>query len=96
MNFSNTLEKCRKHRKMSKKDLADKIGKSASYITLLEQGKREPNLGLVEDLCLALDIPTSVFMFLASQEQDLPFSDELTNKLELLMYQLIDDADSDI
>lgn len=78
---------------MSKKDLADRIGKSASYITLLEQGKREPNLSLVEDLCHALDIPTSVFMFLALQEQDLPFSDELTNKLESLMYQLIDDSD---
>ncbi|MGF1860548.1 helix-turn-helix domain-containing protein [Photobacterium profundum] len=94
MNFSNTLEKCRKHRKLSKKDLADKIGKSASYITLLEQGKREPNLSLIEDLCSALDIPTPVFMFLASQDQDLPMSDELTAKIEKLMYQLIDDSDS--
>ncbi|CAH6948693.1 Helix-turn-helix protein [Vibrio chagasii] len=94
MNFSSTLEKCRKHRKLSKKDLADKIGKSASYITLLEQGKREPNLSLIEDLCSALEIPTSVFMFLASQDQDLPMSDELTTKIEKLMYQLIDDSDS--
>ncbi|MEC6817126.1 MULTISPECIES: helix-turn-helix domain-containing protein [Photobacterium] len=94
MNFSNTLEKCRKHRKLSKKDLANRIGKSASYITLLEQGKREPNFGLVDDLCAALNIPTSVFMFLASQDQDLPMSDELTIKIEQLMYQLIDDSDS--
>ena len=94
MNFSNTLEKCRKHRKLSKKYLADKIGKSASYITLLEQGKREPNFSLVEDLCAALDIPTSVFMFLASQDKDLPMSDELTTKIEKLMYKLIDDSDS--
>ena len=94
MNFSNTLEKCRKHRKLSKKNLADKIGKSASYITLLEQGKREPNLSLIDDLCTALDIPTSVFMFLASQDQNLSMSDELTAKIEKLMYQLIDDSDS--
>ena len=94
MNFSDTLAKSREHRKMSKKDLANKIGKSASYITLLEQGKREPNFSLVDDLCKALDIPPSVFMFLASQEQDFPMSDDLTTKIETLMYQLIDDSDT--
>ncbi|TKF13719.1 helix-turn-helix transcriptional regulator [Enterovibrio norvegicus] len=94
MNFSKTLEKCRQYRNLSKKELADKVGKSPSYITLLEQGKREPNFGLVEDLCRALDIPVSVFMFLASQENDLPFSDELTEKIENLIYQLIDDSNS--
>ncbi len=79
---------------MSKKDLAIKIGKSAPYITLLEQGKREPNLSLIEDICLALEIPTSVFMFLASQNQDIAISDELADKIEKLMYQLIDESDT--
>jgi len=94
MNFSKTLEKCRKHKQMSKKDLAIKIGKSAPYITLLEQGKREPNLSLIEDICSALEIPTSVFMFLASQNQDIAISDELADKIEKLMYQLIDESDT--
>jgi predicted transcriptional regulator len=84
MNFSNTLEKCRKHKQMSKKDLAIKIGKSAPYITLLEQGKREPNLSLIED----------IFMFLASHNQDIAISDELADKIEKLMYQLIDESDT--
>jgi predicted transcriptional regulator/DNA-binding XRE family transcriptional regulator len=37
--------------------LGARVGKPAPYLSLLENGKREPRLGLVNDLAAALDVP---------------------------------------
>ena len=38
-------------------DLGAAVGKPAPYLSMLENGKREPRLGLINDLAEALDVP---------------------------------------
>jgi predicted transcriptional regulator len=43
---------------MTLDDLGALVGKAAPYLSLLENGKREPRLGLINDLAAALEIDT--------------------------------------
>lgn len=79
---------------MTKTKLAELAGMSLSYLSLLERGKRDPNLSTISKICDALNIPVSIFMFLASDTNDLNgISKELAEKLSLTALQLIE-ADS--
>ena len=65
-----------------------------SYLSLLEKDKRDPNLSTIEKICAALNIPVSIFIFLASNKNDLKgISDELAKQLSLTALQLME-ADS--
>ena len=81
MNISKALKLCRTQKGMSKTELAEKADLSISYLSLLEQGKRDPNLSTIDKLCVALSIPASIFMFLASDVNELDgISKELAEK----------------
>lgn len=52
-------------------DMARKLDVSASQLSLIEAGKRQPSLRLVERLSAVVGIPSSLVLLLASDEQDL-------------------------
>ncbi len=90
MNISKALKLCRTQKGLTKTKLAELAGVSVSYLSLLEQGKRDPNLSTIEEICLALKIPASIFMFLASDTNELDgISNELAEKLSLAALQLM-------
>lgn len=90
MNISRALKLCRTQKGMSKTELAEKANLSVSYLSLLEQGKRDPNLSTIDKLCVALSIPASIFMFLASDVNELDgISKELAEKISLTALQLM-------
>lgn len=90
MNISKALKLCRTQKGMSKTELAEKANLSISYLSLLEQGKRDPNLSTIDKICVALSIPASIFMFLASDVNDLDgISKELAEKISLTALQLM-------
>ncbi len=90
MNISKALKLCRTQRGLTKTKLADLANISISYLSLLEQGKRDPNLSTIQQLCSALNIPASIFMFLASDKNELNgISNELAEKLSFTALQLI-------
>ena len=90
MNFSKALKLCRTQKGISKTELAEKAGLSVSYLSLLEQGKRDPVLSTIDSICKALNIPSSIFMFLASDVNELNgISTELAEKLSLTALQLM-------
>lgn len=94
MNISKAIQICRTQKGMTKTKLAELAGVSLSYLSLLERGKRDPNLSTISKICDALNIPVSIFMFLASDTNDLNgISNELAEKLSLTALQLIE-ADS--
>jgi len=91
MNISKALKLCRTQKGMTKTKLSELSGLSISYLSLLEQGKRDPNISTVNDLCKALNIPASIFMFLASDSNELNgISQELAEKISLTALQLIE------
>lgn len=91
MNISKALQICRTQKGVTKTRLAELSGLSLSYLSLLERGKRDPNLSTVNKLCEALGMPVSIFMFLASDANELNgISNELAEKLSLTALQLIE------
>ncbi len=50
-----TLKVIRKGKQIRQTDLADSIGITQTYISQIENGKRNPSFELVVDWCAALD-----------------------------------------
>lgn len=96
MNFGNALKMCRTQKRVSKTKLAKLSGLSISYLTLLEQGKRDPNLSTIEKICGSLNIPISIFIFLACDKNEIDnISHELAKMLSLTALQLIESCPDD-
>jgi predicted transcriptional regulator/transcriptional regulator with XRE-family HTH domain len=57
--FGQRLRHLRRSRDLTLDQLGDLTGKQASFLSLIENGKREAKLSLIEDLAKALDVTTS-------------------------------------
>jgi transcriptional regulator with XRE-family HTH domain len=54
--FGQRIRHYRKHAGMTLDDLGARVGRPAPYLSLLENGKKEPKLGLINDLSVALGV----------------------------------------
>jgi transcriptional regulator with XRE-family HTH domain len=54
--FAGNVRKLRGKKKLSQKTLADKIGISVSYVSMLERGQRSPPLDMLEKVAKALSV----------------------------------------
>lgn len=78
---------------MRQVELAERAGISVSYLSLLEQGKRDPSFSTVEKVSQALGVPLSILTFLAAEKSEIvELSPELAEKLSLLALNLIGDS----
>ena len=55
--FAGNVRRLRAKKKLSQKALADKVGISVSYVSMLERGQRSPPLETVEKMAKALGVP---------------------------------------
>ena len=55
--FASNVRRFRAKKKLSQKALADRIGISVSYVSMLERGQRSPPLETIEKLAKALGVP---------------------------------------
>jgi transcriptional regulator with XRE-family HTH domain len=92
--IGDTIKLCRDRRKMNQRDLASRAGLSVSYLSLIEQGKRTPNLEVLEDIAAGLDLPLNLLIFLASDKTELAGVDEtIVEKLSLLAWKALERDD---
>lgn len=91
MNIGKAIKLCRTQKGLTRTELAKNSDISISYLSLLEQGKRDPSLSTVEKLSNALHVPLSILIFLASDKNEL--SKELNDKLSSLALLLMDSKD---
>lgn len=89
MNIGKVIRLCRVQKDMSLDDLSSKIGISVSYLSLLERGKRDPNISVLEKISLGLNVPVSILVFLAAKDELNSVSPELADKLANLSLDLI-------
>lgn len=93
MNIGKAIKLCRNQKGFTKTKLAELSGLSISYLTLLEQGKRDPNISTIEQICSALGIPTTILIFLATENDERKnISPELSEKLSYLALSLMSDS----
>jgi transcriptional regulator with XRE-family HTH domain len=54
--FAGNVRRLRAKKRLSQKSLADKVGISVSYVSMLERGQRSPPLETVERMAKALGV----------------------------------------
>jgi transcriptional regulator with XRE-family HTH domain len=70
MDYGKALRLSRALTGLQQQELAELTGIDASYISLIEQGKRTPSLKLIHKLSRTLGIPVHLFTFLAMTPED--------------------------
>jgi transcriptional regulator with XRE-family HTH domain len=76
MNYGKALRLARALAGLQQQQLADKAGIDASYISLIEQGKRSPSVKFIHKISKAIGIPPYLFTFLAMESDDTELLDE--------------------
>jgi transcriptional regulator with XRE-family HTH domain len=93
MNIGNAIKLCRQQKNWSQTDLAQKAEISISFLSLLERGKRDPNLSTLQAISSALGVPLSVLMFLSAEGDELSFlGSEIAEKLSWVTFKLIQES----
>ena len=82
MNVGHAIRTCRIQRGVSQTDVALKASCSVSYLSMLENNKRDPTLSTLTKIAHALHVPIGVFFVLAAEQDDLGSVDKkLAGKL---------------
>lgn len=93
MNIGKSIRTCRIQKGIRQIDLSNKAGISVTYLSLLEKGKREINFSTLSNIANALEIPISILVFLASDDEDLhDLSPELRDKLSSITLSLMKES----
>jgi transcriptional regulator with XRE-family HTH domain len=91
MNLGRAIKLCRTQKNLKQTELADRADISVSYLSLLERGKRDPNFSTVQNIAAALNIPVSILVFLAAEDDEIAnISTELAEKLSYTALKLIE------
>ena len=88
INFGQTIKILRIASGYKQKDLAEKVGVRAHYLSLVESGKRDPSLNVVRAIANALNVPVSYLfweMGEANVGHDVKEADHWTQLRSLLL-----------
>jgi transcriptional regulator with XRE-family HTH domain len=92
MNLGKAIQTSRQRRKLSQETLAKLAGCSVSYLSMLENSKRDPTISTVEKIAAALKIPVEILFFLAAEKGELAgINKELAGQLALTALELLDE-----
>jgi len=72
MNLGNSIKSARKKLQISQAYLADACGITQSYLSQIENNKREPNLSLLKIISEKLNIPLPILFFTSLDNEDIP------------------------
>lgn len=76
MNIGKALIAIRKERGMTQKDVASQAGISNTYLSDIEKDKKSPDLNVINDICEALNVPISLLLFKAINEDTIQDSEK--------------------
>lgn len=81
---------CRTKRGVSQTDLARLADCSVSYLSMLENNKRDPTLSTLTKVAQALNVPIGILFFLASERGELAgMNKELAGELARTALELL-------
>ncbi|MEP1896894.1 MAG: helix-turn-helix transcriptional regulator [Alloalcanivorax venustensis] len=91
MNLGFAIEECRKLKRVTKSQLANDAGLSVSYLSQIISGQREPPISTIEKISGSLGIPSSLLVFLASEDSELSnLSEGMKSEIKRLSKELIE------
>ena len=97
MNYGKALRIARASAGLQQQELAKRAGLTASYVSLVEMGKRTPSTSAMRKLSRALEMPPHLLTLLATEPEDTDLMDkkELDSIGESLVRLLIKARRSD-
>lgn len=81
MNLGNTIKKIRSKRGIRQNELAERCQLSQTYLSLIENNQKEPNISTLKQICLCLDVPLPVVFFMSLDEHDVQINKKEAFKL---------------
>lgn len=92
MNLGKSIHTCRVKRGLSQAELARRAGCSVSYLSMLENSKRDPTMSTVQSIASGLGVPVEILFFLGADRGELAGIDkELAGQLALTALELLDE-----
>jgi len=88
MNIGKAIRVIRAARNLSQKQLAEESGLDASYISLVEAGRRAPTGETIQAVAKGLRVPKYLLLLLGSGKEDL--SEISSEQADVLARQLLD------
>jgi transcriptional regulator with XRE-family HTH domain len=96
MNLGQAIKLCRTRRGVCQADLARQAECSVSYLSMLENNKRDPTLSTMTRIAHALRIPVGIIFFLGAEGSDLNGIDKsLQGDLARTALELLNEPISD-
>ena len=93
MKYGKAIRAVRSARGLTQQTLAETIGLDSSYISLIENGRRVPSLGVLENIATALATPLYLLLLLGSEAEDLRgASPERAQELGILLLDIVQGA----
>ena len=69
--FGINLQKIRKEKGITQKQLSIKVGVSGNYISMIERGLKNPSLSIIEKMARGLHVPLPELFTGGGQDQDI-------------------------
>lgn len=92
MNLGKAIQTCRIKRGLSQEALAKRAHCSISYLSMLENSKRDPTLSTVHKIAAGLNVPIEILFFLGAEKGELAgINRDLAGQLALTALELLDD-----
>lgn len=90
MKIGSVIRKCRKLKGMTQLQLSNSSDISESYLSLIEQDKRQPTLSNLESIADTLQVPVSILVFLADKRESISeITDKQIEALTETIYSLV-------
>jgi transcriptional regulator with XRE-family HTH domain len=71
MNYGKAIKIVRTAHGLTQSELAERLSIGASHLSLIESGKRQPSLTVLEEIATALDVPPHLLTVLASDPKEI-------------------------
>lgn len=95
LRLGNAIKVCRAHRGLTQDRLAKRAGISLSYLSLLENDKRDASVSTLESIAHGLKVPLNLIFFLASDDEELRGLPEgVKDKLSSVILRLLNEPRS--
>ena len=92
MNVGSAIQTCRMKRGLSQAVVARRANCSVSYLSMLENSKRDPTLSTVKNIAQALGVPVEILFFLGAEKGELAgINNELAGQLAMTALSLLNE-----
>jgi transcriptional regulator with XRE-family HTH domain len=89
MSIGSTLRLLRVASDLKQSSLAKDLDITANYLSLVENGKKEPSLTLLKKFSQRLNLPLGYFLWIALEDMSLPEELDLKEKMDRLLVNIL-------